>query len=237
MEQVPIYLKLFFILITSVAVWQLYICTIRSKSILWLVLLWLLIQAVVALSGFYTNTSGVPPRFALCIIPPLLFIAALFLTRKGRFFIDSLSLGNLTLIHIIRIPVEIGLFGLFVHKAIPELMTFEGINFDVLSGLSAIVVYYFALIRKSLSRNFLLAWNFICLGLLTNIVGHAIAAAPFQFQSIAFDQPNRAIFYFPFVWLPAFIVPLVLFAHLVAIRKLLCSSRGSYAEMEAGTIR
>ncbi|HVF96549.1 MAG TPA: hypothetical protein VM871_04480, partial [Flavisolibacter sp.] len=37
----------------------------------------------------------------------------------------------------------------------------------------------------------------------------------------AFDQPNIAVLYFPFIWLPSFIVPVVLLSHLVCIRQLL----------------
>ena len=54
-----------------------------------------------------------------------------------------------------------------------------------------------------------------------NIVVNAILSAPFTFQQFAFDQPNVAVLYFPFVWLPCFIVPVVLFSHLVLIRQLL----------------
>jgi len=39
-------------------------------------------------------------------------------------------------------------------------------------------------------------------------------------QLFAFDQPNIAILYFPFVWLPSFIVMTVLFSHLISIRRL-----------------
>jgi hypothetical protein len=66
----------------------------------------------------------------------------------------------------------------------------------------------------------LLAWNFLCLGLLINIVFTALLSAPFPFQRFAFDQPNIALAYFPFTWLPCWIVPLVLLSHLVSIRKL-----------------
>jgi hypothetical protein len=67
----------------------------------------------------------------------------------------------------------------------------------------------------------LLLWNFICLGLLINIVVNAVLSAPSVFQQFAFGQPNTAILYFPFVWLPCCVVPLVLLAHLTSIRKLL----------------
>jgi hypothetical protein len=40
-------------------------------------------------------------------------------------------------------------------------------------------------------------------------------------NGFAFDQPNIAVLYFPFNWLPSCIVPLVLLSHLAAIRQLL----------------
>jgi len=99
-------------------------------------------------------------------------------------------------------------------------MTFEGRNFDILAGLSTPFIAYFGFTKKTIGRKFLLAWNIICLLLLLNIVVNAILSAPFVFQQFAFDQPNIAILYFPFVWLPGFIVPVVLFSHLVLIRRL-----------------
>jgi len=223
MEHLPAYLSLLFIAITILTVMLFYRAANRSKSVLFIVVAWLLLQGILSATGFYTLTSGMPPRFALPIIPPFALIAALFLTAKGREFIDRLSIRQLTMLHCIRIPVELGLLGLYLNGAIPGLMTFEGRNFDLLSGLSAPVIFYIAFIRRRMGRNLLLAWNIACLGLLANIVVHAILAAPFDFQQIAFEQPNRAVFYFPFVCLPCCIVPIVLLAHLTAIRQLIMS--------------
>ena len=99
-------------------------------------------------------------------------------------------------------------------------MTFEGRNPDIFSGLTAPFIYYFGYVKQKLSRSILLFWNFLCLGLLANIVLNAIFAFPGPIQKYAFDQPNIAVMYFPFIWLPCCIVPLVLFSHLVTIRQL-----------------
>ncbi len=187
-----------------------------NRTVLFILLAWLVLQGVVAYSGFYTNTTGVPPRFTLTIGPALLCIILLFATSKGRQFLDRLNLQSLTLLHVARIPVEIVLLWLFVHRAIPQVMTFEGHNFDILSGITAPIVWY--LTQNNTNRKLLLMWNIVCLGLLLNIVITAVLAAPFDFQQIAFDQPNIAVLYFPFVWLPACVVPLVLLNHLAAIK-------------------
>lgn len=220
MEKVPEFVSTLFILTTFITLYLFSRATSKPRVVLLVLLAWLALQGFIALSGFYTVTDTFPPRFLLGILPPLAFIFFLFLSPRGRLFIDSLDLKMLTLLHVIRIPVELVLFWLFSYKTIPQLMTFEGRNFDILSGISALLVYYFGFIKKSLDKKFILAWNFICLALLANIVINAFLSAPFPFQKFAFDQPNIAILYFPFIWLPALVVPLVLFSHLVAIRKL-----------------
>ena len=157
----------------------------------------------------------------LGILPTILTIILLISTAKGRQFIDSLPLKNLTYLNIVRIPVEIVLYWLFLNKVVPELMTFEGRNFDILAGISAPIIAYFGFTKSKLSRKTILIWNFICLGLLLNIVLNAFFSAPSPIQKFAFDQPNIAILNFPFSWLPTFIVPIVLFGHLTSIRQLL----------------
>ena len=221
MENLPGYINIVFGLTTLVTVWLFCRATLHPIRILLGIAVWLLVQAVISLRGFYTVTATTPPRFALLILPPLLLIAGLFVTVKGRRFLDALQLKTLALIHIIRIPVELVLLWLFLHRAVPQLMTFEGRNFDILSGLSAPVVYYFAFSKNKVNRKLLVVWNVICLGLLVNIVVNAVLSAPFSFQQFGFEQPNVALLYFPFVWLPCCVVPLVLLSHLATIRQLL----------------
>jgi len=221
MESLPTYISVVFGLTTLLTVAIFYKATKNSKVTLVILLVWLALQAFIGQSGFYTITNSLPPRFVLLVLPPLLFIIGLFVSPKGKRFLDSLDRKTLTILHIIRIPVEIVLFWLFLNKTIPELMTFEGRNFDILSGLTAPFIYYFGFIKKRIGKGGLLIWNFICLGLLFNIVANAVLSAPFPFQQFAFDQPDIALLNFPFIWLPACVVPLVLLSHLATIRQLL----------------
>ena len=185
--------------------------------------IWLAFQMILSINLFYVDTVGdVPPKFPLIgFLPTFVLMIILFNTKKGKVFIDSLPLVNLTLISTIRIPVEIILFWLFVNNAIPELLTFEGRNFDILAGISAPVIAYFGFVKNKLSNKVLLGWNIICLLLLLNIVLMAMFSFPTVFQQLAFKQPNVGILYFPFFWLPSFIVPIVFFTHFVSIRQLI----------------
>ena len=234
LENLPAYISIIFGLTTLATLYFFYRAIKNSRSattsrqanyILFGLIGWLLIQAVLTLNKIYTaDTDFLPPKIILFgILPTILTIILLFVLPKGREFIDNLSLKTITYLHLVRIPVELVLFWLFLHKAVPELMTFEGRNFDILSGITAPFIAYFGLTKNNLNRQILLAWNFICLGLLANIVINALLSAPSPFQQFAREQPNIAILYFPFSWLPTFIVPAVLFAHLTAIRQLLQS--------------
>lgn len=231
-ENLPAYLPFLFVLTTLVALFFFY-KAIRASSmistvdvanrILIALILWLCLQAYLSYKGIYISSpSAIPPKIMLLgILPMLVTIAVLFATKSGRAFIDSLSMLYLTYLSAVRILVELVLLGLFYNKAVPEIMTFEGLNFDILAGLTAPLVAYFGLAKQKLSRRIVLGWNIICLALLFNIVVIALLSAPSPFQKLAFEQPNMAILYFPFSWLPTLIVPLVLFAHLVSIRQLL----------------
>jgi hypothetical protein len=196
-----------------------------SKSKIYIVfalVVWLSLQAFLTLNNFYTtDTRSFPPRFLLLILPPFITILILFATTKGRRFIDSLSLLRLTYLNTVRVPVELVLYWLFLNKAVPELMTFSGRNFDILAGITAPVIAYFGFNNQKPNRKLLLIWNILSLGLLINIVINAMLSAPSAIQKFAFDQPNIAVFNFPFSWLPGFIVPIVLLGHLASILQLL----------------
>lgn len=230
MENLPLYVGVVFAFATALTVFLFYRAANRSTPVLALILIWLAVQSIVSLRGFYTVTSTMPPRFSLLVVPPFLLIATLFLTARGKKFIDGLRPEFLTLLHTVRIAVELVLFWLFLYKAVPQIMTFEGRNLDILSGLTAPIVFYFCFVKKSMGNKSLLLWNLVCLALLVNVVSIAVLSVPFPFQKFAFGQPNVAVLHFPFVWLPCCIVPLVLFSHLATIRQLLLSLRKTTAD-------
>lgn len=191
------------------------------------IILWLILQGILSFAGVYSdNPDALPPRiFLFGVLPALLLIIVTFVTSTGRQFIDSLDLFQVTVFHTIRILVELVLWWLFIESAVPKVMTFEGRNLDIIAGLTAPIVALYGVRKNLLTRSTVTAWNFICIGLLFNIVIIAVLAVPSPLQKLAFDQPNKAVLYFPFSWLPAFVVPAVLFCHLVAIRQLIHRTR------------
>jgi len=220
MDKLPSYINLLFAATTLLTIFFFYKAS-RSRWITITLIAWIIIQAFISRTGFYVVTDTIPPRFLLLVLPPLLLIVLTFILPRGRKFMTTLDQRWMAVLHVVRIPVEIVLFLLFIHKQVPQIMTFEGRNYDILSGITAPFILYFGYYKPQFGKTTLLLWNFVCLGLLFNIVIIAILAAPFPFQQFGFDQPNVAILHFPFVWLPCLVVPLVLFSHLVIIQQLL----------------
>ncbi|GAB3945283.1 hypothetical protein GCM10028805_14110 [Spirosoma harenae] len=220
------WLDAFFVITTLITIGLLYMA-IRQVSAVganrWLVvsLSWSAILALLADQQFFFSFDTRPPRFVFVIGLPILLIIGLLVTQKGRSWISQLPLSTLTFLHTVRIPVELTLYWLYVHHQIPELMTFAGRNYDILAGLTAPVIAYFVFQRGQLSTRWLLVWNLISLGLVLNIVTIAILSAPFPFQEFGFEQPNVGVLKIPYIWLPGVIVPAVLFAHAIAILRLL----------------
>ncbi len=181
---------------------------------------WLVVQGLVAGTGFYTETDALPPRIALALLPPAGFILALFLMKPGRAWMDRLDLRALILLHVVRVPVEFGLHALHADGLVPQLMTWDGRNFDIFSGATAPLIALLAFRGGTVNKALLIGWNLLCLALLVNVVFHGVLSVPTPFQRFGFDQPNTGMLRFPYVWLPAFIVPVVLLAHLATLRRL-----------------
>lgn len=231
-EGLPHYISIIFILTTILSVILIHCCITYSKTHPHLanpiaigISIWALFQAGLGFSGFYSNgLDSVPPRFLVAIVPVIIFFVFLFIWPKGKAFMDSIPLRHLTGLSIVRIPVEIVLYWLALNEVIPELMTFAGRNFDILAGITAPIMVHLVFRTEKLGKKILIAWNVISLCLLLFIVVNATLSTPTVVQQFAFEQPNIAIFHFPFIWLPSVVVPIVLFTHFVSLRQLLFST-------------
>lgn len=219
-KELPVFISVIFALLTLVSVFWFYTAT-RSKTFLIIAAAWTLLQTTLALKGVYLHTQHMPPPLMLFgIFPAVFFIMLVFITKNGKAFNNNINLKTLTYFHSIRLPVEIFLSVLYHYGVVSVYMTFEGTNFDIVSGLTAPFVAWFAFRTTAPNKKILLWWNVICLLLLLNVVVTAAFAIPSPIQKLAFNQPNIAVLYFPFNLLPTVIVPMVFFAHLAAIKRL-----------------
>lgn len=232
MQNIPEFVSVVFVVTTFATVGFLLFAakdagyqTLPTRLLFSILPVWMTLQAVIALQGFYQLTEGVmPPRIALVGVLPANLLILIYFVFFRKQFISQLRLQVLTLLHFIRVPVELVMYWLFLSKAIPEVMTFAGRNFDILSGMLAPIAYFTAFRGGKTNRTILIAYNLVGLVLLANIVAIAVFSLPTPIQQLAFDQPNRAVLYFPYNWLPSVVVPIVLFCHLAALWQLLRTS-------------
>jgi len=178
------------------------------------------IHTVLAARGLYTNTTAFPPPQVALLAPVLVALLLGIALPRGRTWLSSLPLFALTAVHVLRIPVELVLHNAYEAGLVPRDMTYSGFNFDILSGISAVVMMLWLRSKNAPSRGVLIVWNMACLVLLFVVVGTAVLSIPSSVQRINFEQPNVLVTAVPWVLLPAVLVPVVLWAHVAALVQL-----------------
>lgn len=192
----------------------------RSNAIALVVLLWLIFQSTLSLNKWYMDRNAMPPHMLFPLITSIVVLTSLFIFKSGQRWIDGISLSVFTWIHVVRLPVELCLFWLATQKQLPWSMTFEGYNYDIIFGITAPVMALLYFNFKKISKKVMLIWNVLGLISVLMVIIRGIGAFPSPVQLWDFSQPNYAMMHFPFIWLPAFLVPVVILAHLTAIRRL-----------------
>ncbi|MBK9933062.1 MAG: hypothetical protein IPP61_12970 [Cytophagaceae bacterium] len=202
-----------FILISLLSLSGLYFGAGRDLRLLLFFVIWQLFAGTLAYLKVFEKTPLLFPLLMAGTIAVTIFS----LKRIGK---QKLNPNILLSIHVLRIPVELILFQLFLQNKIPNLMTFKGWNFDILIGLSALAILFYQFISKrKIKPQFFLIWNITGIVFLSIIVTLAILSAPLPVQQFAFDQPNIAVLEFPYCWLPTCVVPIVLISHILLLKK------------------
>jgi len=179
---------------------------------------WLSFLKIISGMNFFHDFVSMPPRLIVAPLGCLIAIFILTFSKSFSGFLKKVPMHWLIYIQSFRIVMELILYMLAQSGVIHERMTFAGRNFDILAGISALIIGY--MVQKGkLSRTGLITWNLACILLLLNIVIIAALSTPYPF-SIFKDEPvNTAVFYFPFIWLPGFVAPFALAMHVFTLKK------------------
>jgi hypothetical protein len=191
------------------------------KASLWMragVLVWLGVPAVLAVRGVFADFDAVPPHLMKVVVPMALVVVAFSFSRWGKWAAERLPLTLLVGVQVFRLPLEIVLYYLGKHGAISQEMTLAGYNFDIATGAFALVVWLL-LHKQSASAAVVWAFNIVGTLLLATVVTIAVLGFPAPFGW--FQPPNTVVAYYPWAWLPTFLVQLALVSHLLVYRKLL----------------
>ncbi len=187
---------------------------------------WLVLTGGAAAAGLLRVDHGpfrVLPLVVVAIAGPLLAMRG----PIGRALVAATPRAVVVAVQVFRIPVELVLWRLLVAGVVPVQMTFEGRNLDVLTGLTAIPVAIVAWGAQRRGWRLALAWHTAGIALLINIVSIAIRSVPGPLRTYAAEPANTIIGHAPFIWLPAFLVPVALLGHVVGIRQAVAARRAA----------
>ena len=190
------------------------------KRIIITLVAWTLMITALSVSGFLSDFTAMPPRPTIVIIIPLILIILATRSTITSEILKHIPPQNLIRLQSFRIFVEVLLWMLFVENLVPVQMTFEGRNFDILSGITALIIVWFMRSGKVPDIAIIL-WNFVCLGLLINIVGVAILSMPLPFRVFMNEPANTVVMTFPEVLLPGLLVPLAYGLHFISLKQAL----------------
>jgi hypothetical protein len=181
-----------------------------------LVSVWLLYVIIVSQSGVLADFS-LPPRLPLLIVIPAI-IGSIVITCRSSFneVLRHTPLHWPVYLQSFRIVVELLIYGAFADGVFPERATFKGLNYDILSGLSAPVVAYLNQ-RGSISGKVLLIWNVIAMAILSVTV-YAFISTYYFSDYLATGSSDFVRL--PYLLLAAVLLPVAIFLHLFSLRQL-----------------
>ena len=207
-----------FTLLTVVTVYLFYRLTGSQRRVLVGLVGWVLFTGAVAATGFFRNSQALPPRLAFVMLPMLVAGLLLGCGSVGARLRATTSLEGLHCFQGLRILVEV----VFLHELyragyLAREVTYLGHNFDIIPGIIGPVVGYLVYRRKLLGRRWSVAYQYFGIAVLTSTIALAVLSTPSPYQQLGQVQPTVAIFYLPFVWLPAVVAPLMLWAHFISL--------------------
>lgn len=185
--------------------------------------IWMAITWRVAAGGALRRWNDMPPPFALLVIAIFLLAFRLAFSTTGRRLAEHVPLWALVGVQAFRYPLELAMHGMYERGVMPIQMSYSGLNFDIVTGITAILVAGL-LATGRIGRRTVMAWNVMGLLLLANIVVVAILSTP-RFRYFGEDRLNVWVTYPPYVWLPAVMVVAALAGHLLVFRALRLQAR------------
>jgi hypothetical protein len=184
------------------------------------ILSWSALILVLSFKGFFEDFTTFPPRPALAILIPLPVILAVAFSKTGTELLRAIPSHWLVFMQSFRIAVELLLLMAFINGKIPVQMTLEGRNFDILSGILALPAGYLLAKRKAYASRLAVAFNIISILLLINILVIAVLSMPTSIRYFMNEPANTLVAKFPFILLPAVLVPIAYTMSVFSLRQL-----------------
>jgi len=178
---------------------------------------WLILISALAIKGFFSNFSALPPRPALLIMLPLPLVLIIAFSKKFAPVLKAVPPQWLIGMQAFRIAVELILFYAYAAGLLPKQMTFEGGNLDILSGLLAIPVAL--AVSKKYRPALVRLYNIVGLLLLLNVLVIAVLSMPTSLRRFMSEPSVGIVGEFPFMYLPGVLVVIAYSLHIFSLRQ------------------
>jgi hypothetical protein len=190
---------------------------------------WIGLLIILSYNGFFSDFSILPPRPALAMLIPLPMMLLVAFSKKGTQLLQSIPPQWIVWMQSFRIAVELLLLVAFINGKLPVQMTFEGRNFDILTGILALPVGYVLAKRKSYAPKLAIAFNVLGILLLINILVIAVLSMPTPIRYFMNEPANTLVARFPYILLPGVLVPIAYTIHIFSLRQLLAREKARQA--------
>jgi hypothetical protein len=183
-------------------------------------LAWTALTLTLAWAGVLARWDWRPPPLMFLFVGILVLGPVIAWSRAGDRLARGLPLAGLVGLQSFRLPLEVVMHRAAERGIMPMQMSYSGLNFDILTGLSAVALAVWLRFLRP-PRAVVWIWNVMGLLLLTNIVTIAILSTPmFAAFGSTPDRLNTFVARPPFVLLPAVLVLTAWAGHLVVFRAL-----------------
>jgi hypothetical protein len=189
------------------------------------------LAALAMLAGLaaWMSVTYAAAAFRLLAFPPqaptmvVLFVLVLALSvglgvsPVGRRLATGLPLAILVGVQAFRLPLELMMHRAYEYGLMPVQMSYSGLNFDIVTGITAVPVSVLVATKRAGVRT-VRAWNLLGTLLLLNILVVAWLSAPTPWRVFKAEPANTWIASAPYVWLPAVLVAVAILGHIVIYR-------------------
>ena len=160
-----------------------------------------------------------PPTMVVVFVLVFVLSIGLGASQVGRRLAAGLPLVVLVGVQAFRLPLELMMHRAYEYGLMPRQMSYSGLNFDIVTGMTALVVVVLLATGRAGVRT-VRAWNWLGTLLLVNIIVIAGLSAPTPWRVFRDGSGNVWVTTAPYVWLPAVMVAFAILGHIVIYRAL-----------------
>ena len=190
------------------------------KAAAWMafgVLVWMFVTGMAAALKLL-RFDTLPPTMAIVFVLTLVLSVGLGRSRVGA-RLAMLPIAVLVGAQGFRLPLELAMHRAYEHGIMPVQMSYSGLNFDIVTGILAIVVAVLVAMGIAGVRTVRI-WNLLGTALLINVLVIAWLSAPTPLRVFKNDPSNAWIAGLPYIWLPTVMVAFAILGHVVLFRRL-----------------